>query len=414
MKKLFAILMCVAMVFSMVACGSDTKDPTQPQEKPGTTDTQPSESTPGDTTPGDTEGTEPSDTDVDETTIRPNGELPEDVDDLTRAEMNHYIGKVMKAMIELDVETMQEYASENSAYIIKSVKEDDVYRVMWEKTIGQSYYLEDSHILVYKDPQFVFGSWLTDAYKNGETLKASIDEYTEEEIVALFNKYSVNTPYIATELDISDDFDIDIEDGKIVIECNEAFAATEWDELSDVGVPHPISRSGEELANLAFGVHNEVSLGLEHIKEDGFTIWEAYITGDLGSIVTALDNASGYDMNAEVTDTTNQLMELVYQHFYKDAERVAKIQNWMDERVMIVRGMSSVYVYNPAELESTYPYYTLTDAEKQQIQDVNIYIVDAVHSHQANTDNEFYPFYEVVAQMARFGAIEWIYEGGPA
>lgn len=256
---------------------------------------------------------------------------------------------------------------------------------------------------------------MTELGKTGGAIKADIDDYTEEEIVAIFEKYYEKAPYIAVEVDIDDDFDIDIEDGKIVIDCNDCLASTEWDELADVCVPHPISRSAEELAKLAFGSHaDNISLGLDYIKDEGFTIWEAFITGDLGSIVTAFDNATEYDMNAEITDTTNQLMEMVYQHFYKDAERVQKVQLWMDENVLIVRDVGSVHIYAAAETEKTYPYYELTDAEKAELDGLKIYVKNSVHKHEANTDHEFYPFYDVVAQMARLGAIEWMTEGGPA
>ena len=408
MKKVIALLLCLVMVFAMAACSNDNKDPSQPQETPGTSESPPAETMPDESTPDDTEPSEPS-----EDTIRENGSLPADEDDLTNAEVKHYIGKVMQAIIKLDTETMNELASDNSAYMIQAVKDDEVYRAVWEKTIGQSVYLEESATLVYKDPQFVFASWLTDLYKEGGALKAETKEYTEAEITAILDKYIEKAPYIADELDLEDDFDIDIEDGKIVIDCNECFAETPWDELSDVSVPHPTVRTGEDLARLVFGAHCEVSLGLDYIKKDGFTIWEAFVTADLGSITAAFDKAP-YNMNAEITDTTNQLMEIIYQTYYKNAEKCAKVQAWMDENVMILREMSTVYVYIPAELEDTYPYYSLTEEEKEQIKDLNLYIREAVHAHEANTDDEFYPFYQIVAQMARLGAIEWISEGGPA
>lgn len=404
MKRVFVLLLCLAMVFSMAACGNDATEPTKPQETPGISESTPDEPTSGETTPDDTE---PSNPVVDENTVRPNGELPEDEDDLTRAEVNHYIGKVMQAIINLDVETMKEYANSHSAYMIKAVKEDDVYRAVWEKTIGKSVYLEESNMLVYKDPQFVFTSWLTDLYKNGDTLKAAAEEYTEEEIVAILDKYIDKAPYLANELDIEDDFKIDIEDGKIVIDCNDCLGATPWDRLSDISVPHPTVRTGKDLACLAFGAHCEVSLGLDYINTNGFTIWEALVTADLDKIVTAFDNAP-YDMNIEITSTTNHLYEFIYQTYYKDAEKRAKIQDWMDEHVMILRSLSSVWVYIPAELTDTYPYCTLTDAEKDLIKDLNIYIKEGVFEFQANTSNEFSPFYEIVVQMSSFGAIEWI------
>ncbi len=412
MKRLITLLLCLCVVFALAACGNDSKEPSKPQDKPSATEPAPDNSTP---TEDENDATEPSGgSDVTEDTIRENGKLPESESDLTRAERKHYIGKVMQAIIDLDTETMNEYASDNSAYIIRAVKEDDVYRTMWEKTIGQSIYMEESNMLVYKDPEYIFGAWLTDLYKTGGQLKAKTEEYTEEEIVAIFDKYYAKAPYIAAEIDIKDDFDIDIEDGKIVIDCNDCLKSTAWDELSDVGVPHPTVRTGEDLAKLAFGSHCEVSLGLDYIADEGYTMWQAFITGDLGSIVTAFDNTQDYDMNIEITDTTNQLMEMVYQHFYKDAERAQKIQLWMDENVLIVRDISSAHIYAAAETEETYPYYELTDAEKAELEGLKIYVKNSVHKHEGKTDSEFYPFYEVVAQMARLGAIEWMDEGGPA
>ena len=308
---------------------------------------------------------------------------------------------------------MNELASDNSAFIIRSVKDVEVYGPMWEKTGGQSDYLEESHMLVYKDPEFIFASWMTDAYSNGETLKASLEEYTEEELIAVFDKYAAKAPYVAVEIDF-DDFDIDLEEGKIKIDCNECFAATEWDELSDIGVPHATVRTAADLGHLLFGAHSDTSLGLDYISAEGFSIWNAYITGDLAQITAAIDASTAYDMNAEITDTTNQLMEMVYQHYYKDADKAAAVQAWIDENVMILRDMSTVLFYIPAELNDTYPYYTLTDTEKAQLADVQIYIRENVHRHEANSDSEVYPFYQIVAQMARLGAIDWMSEGGPA
>ncbi len=416
MKKIFSLLLCLTVLFSMAACSNDGNEenpPETPKAYESAPDTSASDISESDTSiPGESTSDENKPT-TDNNTIRPNGELPESALDLTKDEVQHYTGKVMQAIIQLDVDTMEELASDDSVYLIRSVKEDDIYRTMWEKTIGKSIYLEESNMLIYKDPQYIFAGWLTDAYKNGEALKSKIDDYTEEEIIAISDKYVDKAPYIATKIDIEDDFEIDIEDGKIVIDCNDCLSATAWDELSDVGVPHPISRSGEDLAKLAFGVNCEISLGLQYIEKDGFTIWKSLITGDLSAIVAAYDAAADYDLNAELTGT-NMLWETVYQHYFKKDENVSVVQQWINENVTIFREISSVYVYIPASLEKTYPYYTLTDAEKDQLKDVDIFIRSNVHEHQKNTKSEFDPFYDVIAQMVRLGAIDWYTDGEPA
>lgn len=409
MKRVLALLLCIIMVYSLAACG--TKNPDN-SESPDVNVTQPSEVP--DETPDETTDEAVQDESVEETTIRENGQLPENAGDLTDAELKHYIGKVMQAIITLDVETVKEYASESSADMIESVKNDDVYRAMWEQSIGQSVYLEDSHMLVYKDPEFIFSAWLTDAYKHNESLKTEIEDYTEEEIVAIFNRYVDKAPYIADEINLGDDFDIDIENGRIVIDCDKCFAETPWYSLSNVGGPNPIARSSEGLAMLAFGDNCLViCLGLDYLNEEGLYIWDEYITGDLSSITAVVDAATGYNINTVIEGTDNYIMVQWYQHFYKDAERVAKIQAWMDEFVMIRRAIGTVWVYIPAELTATYPYYTITDAEKDLIKDLNIYIKSGIHPLDANTKEECYPLYEVIAQMSRLGAIEWMNDIGP-
>ncbi len=425
MKKIFALLLCLLMTLSLVACdgdeNSDAGNSSAGSIAPSTShdesnlyestsdESAADESIANESTANESteDGTESSES-VAEDTIRPNGELPKNKKDLTRAEMNHYIGKVMQAIITLDVETMKEYANENSERMIRSVKEDDTYRLVWEKTIGKSIYLEESHRLVYKDPNFIFASWLTDVYKNGETLRARTKDYSEEEIIAILDKYIDSAPYVTDDLDIEDNFDIDIEEGKIIIDCRDCFNETPWYSLNDVSVPHPISRDSEDLARLAFGEICEVALGFDYIKNHNFTIWEAFVTADLDTIAAAFDKAP-YGMNAEITDETNQLYERVYQTYYKDDERRAKIQKWMDENVIILRDLSSVFFYIPAEMTKTYPYYTFTDAEKEQIKDMNLYICPTVHSLQSDRIDEFNPFFEIIEQMVTFGELEWLF-----
>ena len=60
---------------------------------------------------------------------------------------------------------------------------------MWEQSIGQSLYMEDSCMLIYKDPDYICGAWMTELGQTGGEIKADIDDYTEEEIVAIFEKY---------------------------------------------------------------------------------------------------------------------------------------------------------------------------------------------------------------------------------
>ena len=411
MKKILSLFICVLMVFSMVACGNDTKNPTKPQEKPGTSDVT------SNTQSDSTNNTMPPYTGpITQDTVRPNGQLPDGASALTYAEVRHYVGKIMKAVIELDVDTTNEYAIEDSASIIQRIKEDATYRAIWEQTIGQSIYLEQSYMLLYKDPQFIFASWLTDAYKNNEPIKAKIEDYSEDEIVSIFERYSPKAPYVIVEIDVRDDFDIYIQNGKIKFNCENCFASTTWGRLSEMGVSDSSTRSNKAIAQMVFGEECDISYGMDYISNNGFTIWEPMITGDLQSIIAAFDNATGYDMNAEITDDmngTSKLMRKVYRHFYKNSENVSKIQAWIDENVIILRDISAVWFWNPAELEDTYPYYDLKDDEKALIKDLNIYVKHRVYKYDVNDDNEFYPFYEVVAQMARLGAIEWMDEGGP-
>ena len=167
MKRLLALLLACLMMFSLVACGNNSDKPDaptdggaieQPVDKPD--DTKPSEES---TTPDSEDTTEPSEEPTD--TIRENGQFPEDKNDLTEVELEYINGdlydKIVKAVIELDMDVLREYTSSQYLYGFERINENEKFRTMYLNTIGKSIYLPESRYIVKVDTQYVFAKWHT-------------------------------------------------------------------------------------------------------------------------------------------------------------------------------------------------------------------------------------------------------------
>lgn len=403
MKRILAFLLCMVMVFALCACGNDEatpteKSPTNPVTAPSTPTennnaTEPTQDNPDSTTP---------DEEVSDDTIRENGKLPNDPSKLTSAEEKHYLGEVIQAIIDLDVETLEDLADSNSVNCIRYIRDNENYRKAWNKTVGQSIYLEDSKYIAHRDPQYIFANWITSVYNKNETLKGFIYNYSEEELLQILDTYGSNAPYVISEID---DYFIDVVDGKISISCNQVLQDAGWDTLSDMGFYGWAGKENEQLARIIFGAGCGIANGLDEINKNGFTIWQDMLTGNVNKIVAAFDKATGYDLNEPITSKLGQFNARYYQAYYKNVDNAAKIQDWMNENVQILRDTSNILVYMRIRTIDDALYY-ITEEERAEIQHLELYCAMIVWGFQANTEAEFIPFYEIAEEMLHLKKLE--------
>ena len=127
--------MVITILFSLCACGGHT------------TSTQ----------SGTTNSTEPTIEKNNETEIiqkpegiRENGKLSNE--DLTDEEFKYYFSLAINALIKLDLETLKPLILEDEYNALKKVSDDENLKNLWDKTFGQSLYMEESYMLIGKSP----------------------------------------------------------------------------------------------------------------------------------------------------------------------------------------------------------------------------------------------------------------------
>lgn len=352
---------------------------------------------------------------VDETLIRENGSLPNDVEKLTKAEFSHYLGIVITALKELDIETLKEYykpeEKESDSWVddlmnayrdhgeiecLEYIKNDETMRNLWEYTVGQMIYLPDSGYVAYKDTQYLFCKWYNDMLDKGESLPNSTWDLSIENILAIYEEYDKELPYnTSLAFDVGCCF---VEDGNIYFKLdsviNRIFGLT----LMCVEPDEEGVFSASEYSYLAFGatyyLENEIA------TDEDFNLLDIALEADLDKVVEYFDSRTEYDLN-----TMDDYKAEDYRTYFKDDAMRAKAQQWMNENVNIFNRGNWVVFYMPLDMEYSYPCYSFSEEERELVKDITL-VEDVIMYDESNDEYDFSPYYDLIDRMKEFDVFE--------
>lgn len=404
MKRILAILLSVIMVMSLAACGNkadkDTIDPTGYLDPDGNTivDT----------------GTEPSDENlnnetkdkyvVDEngklTNIRKNGKLPSNAKDLTDEETYYYLGEVIQAVIDLDIEKLKTYSDdENVLVYFESIANDESHKAMYDKTVGNIIYLKDSHYFVFKDPFYIYSRWYSDQkLANGKTIVAQL---TTEEIDDVYAKYYDDAPYIVDNAN-EYRFDFTLIDGSIYFNLDNVLDIVGYKSIGDLTPDAPFN-----YGNYVFGNNRDSVVDTSaQDKPASREILDIIASCDLDKMVEYVENNKNYDLNFANKEA---VYDDCYQLYYKNELLRKKIQAWMNDNTETYKSDFGVVTYVKADIDhkDNWPFNMLTEAERDQIRSLPIYVKFA--TYEIGEMAEWGQYYIIVEQMIYDGAIEHLY-----
>lgn len=368
MKKILSLFICVLMVLSLVACGNNEKP--DETKKPNTSV--------NDQVDDPIIDTDDSDSDKDEgeeEIIRPNGELPNNERDLTDAEIRHYIGVIMNAALKLDIDTLKEYAKDESELEdYQKIADDPTTKEWYLKTIGQSVYIESTGSIAYPEPEALFQIWQTHFLYTNDVMPESVTALSLEELTTIYNQYKSLIPYVIE--DVSPEFDcpIYLKDGRIYFELDELLGCTSY--CYDTGDLTPPTYSWESptkhIAAYVFGYKSKESINFSELLADGaFDYAMPLVDDDLSALVTYMDGLKEeYDWNQ--TPGEGDYYIKYYQAYIKNDTMRAKVQKWVNENVICGFSGHGFDIWYKINLDTNYKTAKLTAEEKAVLSELNI------------------------------------------
>jgi hypothetical protein len=405
MKKISKILILTLLVSLLAGCGNNDKEPTEQIES----ETISTESTSDDTQEVETDEivTDSEETTTenkeDENTIRENGTFKDD-DSLNENEKKHYKNIIINAVINLDMEVLKEYLSESDYDAFEEINEHPDYKKMYQNTIGKIIYLEDSDKVLAINVNQAASSWYTECWKNNAELPKKVSDLTCEEINDIYEKHYKNSGYIMSNIE-KRDLKYKFKEGKLIYDVDEIFSCVGYPDIHEKLAPG--WNEYENYCNYIFGDSTNLytNNGYEIINKDNdFPDWEMYFLPTLDEFIKYYES----DANAENADKEG----IFYKHFKAyiiDGPQKDIIENWIKENVLFLRNDS--YVLCLMKVNSlntnTYPYYTLTDEEKELIKDLPLYVYDNIFDF-TQPEDKLNIFYDVIEELVHLEIIDEI------
>ena len=419
MKKILAILLCLCMILSMAACSKNEKEPAYEDDATidiTEIDDEYDENADLDYSGDDDYFVDDSEYDEDyedyedeadeseqEIVIRPNGQLPEDEDDLAWEEITHYANELMVAIAELNVEKIKEYDYFEETYgSFESIARNPRYAEMYKNTIGSIVFIESSAHCIYKDPYYMYARWYTEMWEAGKEIPEKVEEISLDELDVLYNSYCVDAPYIVGDIDLRDC--VRTIDGHIKFKIDEILKDLGFTKISTM-TPSQNIYDTDGYAYLIFGDNGNRVWADEIASDEHLTdFWKVIYDGDLDAMVEHVSTLRYHTVNREKDD----IYGIVYHKYYKVDEIREKVQTWLDENVEILRAECYVVSYMPMLLESDFGYMDshLTDEERMLVESLNPQARDWTMKWDDNGSDGWGLYYDIVMTMIDLGVIE--------
>lgn len=355
MKKLFAILLCVAMVFSMVACGGNNGD---------------NGGSGGDNGGilGGLTGAKLSDKHVNESqkmemfleegeTVTPNGELPNNEEDVKGVDQRYYFNEAINAVIQLDEEKMKLYLCEEEYTALMELKNNKNAYELWKHTVGNLTYMSSAGCWYGRPMHLVYAMWYEDQVKAGATLKEIAAMLSYDELVEIYNQYYDKVPLVVEYCGGPEEFYM--EDGYIKFEMGSPMLGMGVSDLDRILAEDIYFPEAEDADSIHINNLYELVLGwtagdyewdnFDKLYEDGeYKLLENFQKKDLDAIIAMIDA----DEKAWEDDWADDKED--YDKFMKNEAAKAALQKFMNEHVTFYRTHEDVYVVWTVDTDITY------------------------------------------------------------
>ena len=379
MKKLICIVLCLLLVLSICGCGKRDKT-------------------------NDTDNTTNSITasDAKLENIRKNGELPDDLSELTVEEIVFYYEDIFYAVQKFDFDKLTSYLGDNNSSVenLKAIYENKEYKEMWNKTIGQIMYFPSHQLMVSRSPLYVYDRWYTNMANGNETIPDDIGNLEHSVADKLYNDYFQKAPYVAYVLD-KYVLDLEIKDGKLKFQINDIFENLGFGEISDM-TPKKFNFDGEKegYARMIMGDRDCLDLGYDYIaKQDNCPNYKVLLSENLNDIMSLI-------VENEELKSKNDFYYKNYELYYKNEEIRQEIQMWIEENCYIYRNLNTVQIFIKVNPEKAFPYYQANDNEMEKLKKLDVYIVSSFNEFPNNFGNTYSSFYEITDAMIGFDLIK--------
>jgi hypothetical protein len=390
MKRLLALLLCLAVTLSFAAC-SNTKPSDNPTTAPTSTEVYNDETLPNG--------------------IRANGYLPDDESELTDEEIRYYVGIVMNAALDLDVDTLRKYAkNEKDLEAYQRIADDPVTKTFFMETDGKSIYLESTGEIVYPECEAVFCMWYTDLWKNGKTPPADVTQLSAEELLSIYDQYSEKIPYVfneVTEVTPESNYQISLKDGNIYFELNELLGCTSYCyDIEDLAPSeYHFNSPSKHLAAYVFGYGiDELDQTLdESLQSRNYEFIMPMLNYDLDSLPAFMDSLQKeHDRNDDIGAA---FYAEYYKNYIKDKEQRAKVQSWMKDNLVCGFDIYSFRGWYTVSADDYYLFSELTEEDKELLKDV--WVCDWLYTtSDVSADNAFAPYCDIISMMIDSGLLE--------
>ena len=355
MKKLFAILLCVAMVFSMVACGGNNGD---------------NGGSGGDNGGilGGLTGAKLSDKHVNESqkmemfleegeTVTPNGELPNNEEDVKGVDQRYYFNEAINAVIQLDEEKMKLYLCEEEYTALMELKNNKNAYELWKHTVGNLTYMPSAGCWYGRPMHLVYAMWYEDQVKAGATLKEIAAMLSYDELVEIYNQYYDKVSLVVEYCGGPEEFYM--EDGYIKFEMGSPMLGMGVSDLDRILAEDIYFPEAEDADSIRINNLHELVLGwtagdyewdnFDKLYEDGeYKLLENFQKKDLDAIIAMIDA----DEKAWEDDWADDKED--YDKFMKNEAAKAALQKFMNEHVTFYRTHEDVYVVWTVDTDITY------------------------------------------------------------
>lgn len=328
--------------------------------------------------------------------IRENGNLPAKVEELNQKELSYHYDKAFTALRDLDLTTLSAYSEdENMLNALKYIARDSTCRTYWHSIFDAMVYLPDSNILVYKSPEYIFGTWYTNLESSESEVSDDISEMADDYAYIVYNNLFDKAPYLAKHL--FSEASASIKGGKLILDINGDFASIICP-ITKFVITYDDGGQDFSYARLLMGDNNCLSLGYEYISNsiDGY---EMLLDLDTDKII------STYDQNMKPSDKEGFYYDL-YVKYLKNNENYEIIKDYISKNCIAVRSFSNIILYHPADIENEYPYYQASDAEKEMLSGLNLYSSYKIYDFPGSFSGSFNFFYQIINNLQYRGILD--------
>ena len=388
MKKLICLLLACLMTLSLVACGNEKPNTPAPDKE--TEITQPTTSE----TPTEPDVTEPEET---PTGIRENGKIPSETSEWTEEEKKYIreelYDKIVQAIIELDIPTLEQYVEESDLYELKAIENNPGFKEMYKNTFGKMIYMPKSERMLMKSTRYTYSTWFTAFYLTNGVMPANLNELTKENIDSVYLNIYENAPYEAVQFERKTSA-IEIIDGYIKYDIQTMLYDIDHFDLWALAP----SAYENPYAKYIFGDEFEVKPNYNILGEHK-DILEATYNFDTDKILAYLEQHCGTNSTA----TGNFVLGN-----WRNTENHAKMKEWFENNCHVTVSGGSMHIFYIADsidvMKNHHPFNAFDDSDIEALKDLNIKYCD--WNLVSEEDQYIYTQRDLLDLMEQDGIIE--------